>query len=1043
MLKQLITKSVFYLWAIIGFNTISNIANAQNSLTGTVTSALGEPVSYVTVTIKRTGSHAVTDSLGGFRILSYRDNDTLLFTAIGWENRVELINGRKNVNVILLKSANVLDEIVVIGYGEQRRSDLTGSIASIKNEDLTKSRAISFIEAMQGRIAGVQVTSNSGEPGAGVSVNIRGSNSVDAGTQPLYVIDGLQIDVNTREVASNSYDADVKYNPLSSINPSDIESIEVLKDASASAIYGSRAANGVIIVTTKKGTTKNPKINFNGYWGFGEPVKKIEVLEGNDYLDYKYARDPRSLSWGVDTNDDGVADKIRDINNFSVHNWQNELLHKGLIQNYNLGLTAGTGNSNVAVSFGYLDQDGILKNNNFKRYTAAVKGGATFNKKLTISGDINFSHTISSGAAATALGANSYTGVVQSFIIYRPLLRGVESEEDIAQNGGVSNPLTIINNAFKEIGTSRLLVNGGVKYDFNKNLSLNIYGGGILSYSKAEAWFPSITSWGAPPVNGLAMIDNSNSIAIQNSNTLTYNKVFNQHHQLNAMAGIEINQYSISTFGTRATGFENQSFNPVYDINQGSVFPDKVESSKIKNNRLSQFGRLNYSFKGKYLLTATLRRDGSSKFGQNNKYALFPSWGVAWKLNKENLFSKINFINELKIRATYGLTGNDRIPEYRSLSRTDRAYYGNSSGGVDLGLAPAEAANPNLKWETTSQLDFGVDLSMFKGRITIVADWYKKQTTDMLLQVGIPSQTGSSRQWQNIGQINNEGIEFAFTTRNISTKNFSWNTSFNINTNKNKVVSLGSSEFLKVTGRGGHIQEIGRLIPGYPIGMGWGFIFDGIYQKTDFNSDGTPVAGIPSYSGVVVKPGDIKFKDLDGDGVITPGGDKTFISNSNPKHFGGFSNSFQFKKIELDIFLQWSSGNGILNTGRYRYEGNNAYYNVTYDYYRNHWTNDNASNLYPSYDGRFRDANSSFYAEDGSFLRLKNLRLAYNFSSASLRRLKISNINLYLTAENLITWTKYSGLDPEVSYHNKLITGFDDTVYPRPRVYTIGLNVSF
>ena len=1038
---------------LIFFSTIALSTFSQINVTGKVISSDDkEPLIGVSVTELGKSNGAITNIDGKFSIKVESVNSVLVFSYIGMETLSIKIEQNRDLNITLRESKKVLDEVVVVGYGSIRKKDYTGSLSSIKNDELQKTKTTSFLEALQGKMAGVQVTSSSGEPGSGVNITIRGGNSINAGTSPLYVIDGLQIDVNNNEIATNGYTSlNTKSNPLASINPSDIVSIEVLKDASATAIYGSRGANGVILVTTKSGGGAKTIIDVDAYWGISNANKYINVLQGQDYANYRFATNPDS-EYGVTI--DGVKQPV-DFASLGKEsrNWQKEVLREALTQNYNLSITSGgKASTRLSSSFGYFRQEGIVMKNVFERFNGRMKADWDVNSKLTLGANLNLSNQNASGAV-TSSGGNSYSGLIQTMSLYRPYtISNSTLDAGNPDNGGLSNPIDFLNNSIKEVPTTRLMFDGYLQYNIIEGLILRASGGGMLSHSKSEEWYPSNTSWGYTP-NGLAVLTSTDVNSWQTSNTLTYAKSINNTNYINAMIGFELSEYDYANLYTRAEGFVNQSYSGIYDINSAGTYPDKLNTTLEKQTRESEFARLNYTFMNRYLFTGTIRRDGSSKFGANNKYAYFPSAAFAWKINSEPFLKNVKSINELKLRLSLGATGNDRIPTYRSLSRMDKAYYpGNrvfSTGTLgyvaDLGLAPSEISNPNLKWETTSQYNTGIDLKMFKERLSLGVDVYYKQTYDMLLQADVPSQSGSYRQWQNLGQVDNKGIEITLGGTIIQTKDFTWNANINFNLNRNKIVSLGSVSYVPVTVAGGHIYEVGRAIVGQPIGTGWGYIFDGIYQITDFtdNTYSTLKSGVPSFAGQAVKPGDLKFKDLDDDYIITPEGDKTVISNSQPKHTGGFSNTFSYRGFDATLFLQWSYGNQILNVGRYRYEGYIPYFNVTKDYWENRWTTDNPSNIYPRIQGAGTTQCSSYYVEDGSYIRLKNVVIGYSIPKKITNKLLISNLRFYLSADNMLTFTKYSGYDPEVSYWNPLLTGLDYTSYPRSRTFTFGLNLKF
>lgn len=1019
----------------------------QIKLSGTVFDASnGTSLPGVTIMEQGTKNGTVTDIDGNFSIKVKSEGSVISFSYVGMTPKYVIVDKERVLRVEMELLSKDLNEVVIIGYGETRRRDVVSSQSSLNSQDIKKSKGSSFMEAMQGRVAGVQVTSNSGEPGSDIDITIRGGNSINAGTQPLYIIDDVQIDINQNEIGVGSYtSANAKYNPLSGINPNDIESIRVLKDASATAIYGSRGANGVILVTTKSGGGEKTSVDLDVNMGVSSVTKKLNMLKAQDYADYRYAKAPGGSDWGMDTNGDGQPDQPKDVSDYEQHDWQDEILRNAINQSYSLGITTG-GNTKTKMSssFGYFNQEGIVDKNKYERYTARIKASTDIDSKLTLGANVNLSYAKTTGAATTS-GENAYNGVIQGLLLYKPVFATTMADDaSNAENYNLTNPITFLNDAYKTVPLTRTITDIFANYKILKNLTLRVSGGGTLTESKGEEWYPSTTSWGYTK-KGLAAINETNTFSWQTSNTLTYAKFFKKKHYINVIVGFELGEYTLSSFSVRAEGFEDQNYIPVFDIGQASVYPTKVQSNKERNTRESEFGRLNYTLKDRYLFMTTIRRDGTSKFGENNKYAYFPSGAFAWKIDQESFMRKQRVFNELKLRLSYGVTGNDRITSYRSLSRTDKTYYGANNNSATIGLSPSEVPNPDLKWETTYQMNAGMDIQMFKGRIGLVFDLYKKETKDMLLHADIPSQSGSYRQWQNIGRVDNQGIEIALNTVNVKTKNFTWISNINFNINKNKVKSLGSVSSIPVSVQGGDISEVGRIMVGYPIGSGWGYVYDGIYQQTDFNADGTLKDGIASFSGVTVKPGDMKFKNLDGDvnNIVDPENDKTVISNSQPDNYGGFNNTFSYKGFDLSIFLQWSYGNDIINIGRYRYEGYVGTSNTTYDYWENRWTPENPTNKYPALNGKGKTESSSYYVEDGSYLRLKNITFGYNLPSKTCNKIKIQSLRFYCTAENLATWTNYTGFDPEVSYWNKLITGLDYTSYPRAKLISVGLSVKY
>lgn len=1017
------------------------------TLKGTIRDSKG-PLSGVTVQVKGTSNITLSDTSGRFTLKILSRNAIVVFSAIGYATTEQAVNASGIIDVLLKERATALDDIVVVGYGTQKKSDLTGSVGSIKAAELLQSKAISFTEAMQGRVAGVQVTSSSGEPGAGVTVNIRGANSFNSGTQPLYVIDGIQIDVNNGEVATSTYGNTSQNNPLAGINPSDIVSIEILKDASATAIFGSRGANGVVIVTTKTGSATSSALEVSSNIGISQASKKFHMLGAKDYADYRFLMNPQDPGFSMDSNGDGIPDKVKDVSGLPSRDWQDEVLRNALSQNYNVSYTGGNAKTTYAASAAYLNQQGLVRYNKFERYSLNLKLNHTVSGRLKIGSSINASQSISNGPASNG-GENvrNWNGLIQNFLLARPV--DVVSALDLSADpdgAAFSNPVTFVKDAYKQTPFFRLIADLSADYKIINGLNLSVKGGAIITTSKNSEFYPNTTSWGFAS-NGVAILNNSNSSNWYQTNTLTFTRRIRKDHLLTLLAGFELNSYTAETFSMVGQGFDNQRINPVDNIATAKVLFQVPTTNKYAFTRVSEFGRVNYSWKDRYLLTATVRRDGSSKFGDNHKYAIFPSAALAWRVSNESFMLDQHIITDLKIRGSFGITGNDRIPPYQSLSTTANTFYSGSSGTATLGISPNALANDNLKWETTYQYNAGIDLTLWKDRINLTADIYLKQTKDLLIQADIPSQTGYMKQWQNLGQVDNKGLELTLNTVNIRLKDFSWSSNFNISFNRNKVVSLGSVSYIPVTITGSAISSVGRVIKDQPIGTAYGYVFDGIYQLSDFDLVGTNYIlkkGVVSILGRTVKPGDFKYRDLSGDGKVDNTNDYTIISNSNPDHFGGFANNFQYKNFELNVLFQWSQGNDIVNTGRYRYEAGAGYFaNITQDYWDNRWRNDNPTNKYAAIPGQGKLDISSYYVEDGSFIRLKNITLSYTLDNDLLKRIGIKGCRVYVTGENLYTWTKYSGFDPEVASYSQLLPGIDNIAYPRSRTFTFGCNVKF
>lgn len=1044
---------------VISMNTIvvRKKPNAPNlvmitRVTGKVVDSKGTPIPGVSIRIKGSNKGTSTDMDGKYTIDVPEPTSILVFTSIGYNVKELLIGNEKVIDVTLMEEVKSLDDIVVIGYGTVNKKDLTGSVSSIKADEISKSKVTSFQEAIQGKMAGVQISSSSGEPGAAMNISIRGANTIYGSTSPLFVIDGVPYDANANEVGTASIGNKTSANPLASLNPNDIESVDVLKDASSTAIYGSRGANGVVIITTKTGKLGAPKIDYDGYMSFSNATKKLGVLSPDEYLDYRRIVSPNTILFYNDTNKDGLYNELDepvDLSKLEKHDWQDETLQTGVSQNHNISFSVKKDNTSYAGGIGYLDQGAIVRNNDFKRYSARLKVDQDFNTKLKIGLNISLSQTGQDGASQSGGGDGLFNGIVQNLVISKP----IEFYDPLWDRAGAYiSPLTMIDDAYKSAATVQNNISGYLNYKFIPGLTLNISGGGILTSSKTKEFYGKKTSWGVGD-NGLGIIQDQKASSLFNTNQLTYEKWFNKNHYLNAMIATEINQYTYEYFSVQKSNFADESTG-IDDIAKGTIAKGSA-SYKDVNRRLSYFGRLNYTLLTKHLFTGTFRADGSDKFGKGKRFGYFPSFAYGWLVSEEPFLKNSKQISNLKLRLSYGETGNERIESYRYLARLENAFYNG-----ELGQAPASSANPNLKWETTIQYNAGIDLGLFNNRIELTLDVYSKQTKNMLLPVYVPGRTGYNQQWQNIGRVDNKGIEFQINTKNIKSKDFNWETSFNISSNRNEVKDIGNIGYIPVTMGGGWITNVGRVTVGQPIGTAYGYVFDGVYQISDFtwdnNSDPTiphdkrfyvPKPGVVQVTGVNVRPGSSKFKDLNGDGIVDLDNDRTTISRSTPKFFGGLNNTIRYKNFDLNIFLEGAYGNQIFNESKYRLEGgvSSTWMNINKDFFYNRWTTENPSNTY----GDFGDLNktatlsSSYFVEDASYLRLKNVSIGYRFSDDLMKKIGVGSARIYVNGSNLHTWTKYTGYDPEIQSENALLAGFDRISYPRARVYTIGLNVGF
>tara|TARA_R110001632_G_scaffold105447_1_gene214855 strand:+ start:5187 stop:8210 length:3024 start_codon:yes stop_codon:yes gene_type:complete len=1002
---------IILLFSIICFQSII----AQKSVSGKVVDTDGEVLPGVTILIKDTNIGEITDFNGKYTLKITQEECTLVFSYLGMKTKEVKYNGQLILNVTLEEEVNRLNEIVVIGYGTVKKRDVTGSLSSIKDSVIKVSKTPNLFDAIQGRIAGVNIVSSSGEPGASVNFNVRGSNSVFSAGSPLFIIDGVQLDISENEVASSGVGSSATMDPLATINPQDIQSIEVLKDAAATAIYGSRGANGVIIITTKDGGKGSLTFEYTGSIGFSDAANTIDVISPEEYLLYRELRDPGNSF----TNVNGAP---RDFSNIQSKNWQDEALRTAVVNNHFITARGGGEKTTYSASLGVIDQQGLIIENDYNRYNFRIKANHQQSEKLKFGFTLNTSFTELNGVANSGSGGDEFNGVVQFLVISNPWeLLDLTQEEETSQD--FLSPLSLIEEGEKKIRFNRTIGSFFGEYKITDHLKVKSLIGANFSGSKLQEFHSSDSRFGWR-WNGRAYIRQVETYSYNFSNTIQYTKRFKGGHFINALGGFEVAKYNRESFFIDIIDFENQALG-VNDISIGAVFKD-YGSERFISNRMSYFSRFNYNLKGKYLFTASFRADGSDRFGENNRWGYFPGAAFAWRANREDFLKDIPQINDLKLRVSYGQTGNERIPPFSFAARLDNAFYV-SNNGLNFGVAPGSLENPNLKWETTTQFNIGLDLGLFKDRINITVDYYNKLTEDMLINAPIPAQSGFNSQWKNLGAIENKGIEFSISSLNIDNQNFKWRTDFNISRNINTVKNLGDVEFIPTLIPSGWITNPGRIIVGQPIGLMYGFVFDGIHQEG--NTEGAV-------------PGTMKYRDLNGDNIIDEENDRTVIGDSNPKHIGGFNNTFTYKNFNLSIFWQWSYGNEVFNAARLRTNGFQPFMNITRDYYENAWTPENQSNTAPAF-GNIEPVASSYFVEDASFLRLKTINFSYDFPKKIFKNSQISGLRFFLSANNLLTFTNYSGFDPEVSSNNPLIRGFERFSYPRARTIIMGATLNF
>ena len=1039
--------------------TLNVHAQAGGQITGKVIDAMGE-VPGVSVVVKGTTNGTTTDLDGKFTLGNVKPTDIIQFSFIGYKTQEIKVGNQKTFNITLVEDAQALEEVVVVGYQEVRKKDLTGSVSKVNMGDLLKTPASSFDQTLGGRIAGVNVSSGEGAPGSTMNIVIRGNNSLTQDNSPLYIIDGFPVEAPA--VAS-------------SINPNDIESTDILKDASATAIYGARGANGVVIITTKQGKIGRAQINYDGSFGVSTVSKKLDMMDAYDFVKLQSEIDPTKTADNYFKLHDGHQWTLDDYRNIAQNNYQDEIFRAAWQQSHNVRLTGGSEGVRYNASLSYFDQDGILLESNYKRMQArmntTVKRG-----KLTMNLNTNYARSIKTGSSPSA---NSYSGMNNLFYSvwgYRPvnypdrslddLLNNIMDDDLDSSNDYRFNPILDLKNAYRKYYTNNLQINGYVEYEFIKGLKLKVSGGYTYDNRQSDTFNGSKTRYGGPTstdkVN--AEIMRQQRLTWLNENILTYQTNFKKKHFINTMLGMTLQNSDYEYYSFRTKQIPNESLG-MAGMSQGTF--DKSTSLKSSWSMLSYLARINYNYKSKYYATASFRADGSSKFSKQNRYGYFPSGSLAWSFSEEEFMEQYKkWFSSGKLRLSWGLTGNNRIGEYDRYALLDMLKshvttssipntvypFDNNTGSI--GVAPISLPNEDLKWETTEQWNLGLDLGFFDERIGFTVDLYRKTTRDLLLDAQLPYSSGYASAMKNVGKVRNEGIELTLNTVNIQKKNFKWTTNFNISFNKNKVLELAENQVRILStakfdqnfnSQPNYIAKIGS-----PMGMIYGYVYEGTYKYEDFDKSGstyTLKGNIPHYASESnTQPGMPKYADLNGDGVIDTK-DRTMIGRGLPIHTGGFTNNFEYKGFDLSVFFQWSYGNDILNANRLFFDSGFQKKKDLNQYasYANRWTPENPTSDIPAATNSSSNlVISSRVVEDGSFLRLKTVTLGYTIPKTFLNRYKIDNARVYLAAQNLWTLTNYSGYDPEVSIRDGALTpGLDFSSYPRAFSISFGINLGF
>lgn len=995
------------LWTICAALFFHFGAYSQTEVSGKVTSrANQEPLPGVSILVKETGTGVVTNEEGEFSLTVPEAGRTLVFSFIGMAKQEVVIGNQTVFDIRLAEDQQNLDEVVVVGYGTMDRRRLASAVSTIGSDELDKDPLPSLTQAIQGKAGGVQVTQNSGTPGGGISIRVRGTTSINASSEPLYVIDGVPVNSSTNFTGGQDFNfggADQGINILASINPSDIASIEILKDAAATAIYGARASNGVVLVTTKRGRANESRISINAYAGYSEVPKerRLPFMNSVEYVDYIQdlwsfrpqggSPNPILLDTSVDTD------------------WQSETFRQAAIQNYEISATGGSEKTQYYTSVGYFNQEGTIRNSGFHRYSFRLNLDHQHSEKLQFSANVN----LTSAVNRRIQEENSRSAPIRNGLVTPPTLRVTDDNGDWVFDPQVTsreNPVAWLTLPTNTAENLRILTNVGATYKFTEGLSFRTNFGVDLSTIEENFFLPPN---GVRFNQGIGLGGSrlSKDQLWLNENYLQFEKTIDEDNSFDAILGLSFQESNFSFTDARRTNFP---FNEIPIISAGGIVSG-ANAGVQEWSIVSYFSRVNYNFKNKYFLTANYRIDGSSRFGALNKYAHFPSVAVAWRIGDEDFMRDNGLFENLKLRTSWGLSGNQEIPNYVN----QILYSGGQVYNQQAGFTPNVYGSGELGWETTEQYNLGVDFSLFDGRINVLADYYVKNTRDLLINVQIPRTSGYRTTFTNLGEIQNRGFEFELQSRNI-TGEFVWNTSLNMTFNRNEVMELPEGDLL------GGIGNFNIAREGLPLGSFFGWVMHGVNPET----------------------GMIDFVREDGSlGAPTRQQDRQIIGNPNPRLFGGITNNFFYKNFDFSVMGQFVGGVELYNyTAFYRLSGFNLSGNGDSMWTRR-WRQpgDITDVPRPSPGSLDNAAVSTRWVEDGSFFRIRNVTLGYSLPASIAERLKVANLRVYTTVQNAFVFTKYTGYDPEVNAMSSdgVAYGTDHSNYPQPRIFTGGINVTF
>ncbi len=1018
-MKENIRVFSLFIWILCVFSVLpSPMFAQQNQISGKVIDAdTKEPLRGVSVVVTGQNAGASTDDLGSFVLSNVREGQSIVFSFVGYTSQTIKLDAR-NVYTVSLKSLSTeLEETVVVGYGRQKKRNLTGSIVSVGASEIEKTTLQDPVSILQGRAAGVQVSSNSGAPGGEMTIRVRGNSSLNSGNNPLFVVDGIPIESNS--ISSLNGTEGSGLNPLADINPSDIASMEILKDAASTAIYGSRAANGVVMITTKRGAEGKPEVLLNATTGVSSLTRKLSVLNARQYREavldsYDAMTVPEDPYYTL-------IDSLNPMNNGDV-DWQDELMRSARQYKIDLSVRGGNQGAKYAWSSSYLDQDGVILNSNYKRFTSRLNVDFNISDRVRIGQSISYTNAVNNRTNAAGSGNLS---IIRSLLVRPPnmsmyLPDGSLNGYMIGQRNPVGMALyaTNLNKSNRIIGSQYLEIDIYKDLKFRSNVNLDYIA------MKEDEFMPSILDYREGYNTG--GVRSSGNLTWGNESYFTYTKSIANNHNFGGVLGMSFQKWRYDRTGLDGMYFPSDD---IRTLNAASVISNQGVNVASEHAMLSYFGRATYDYRGKYLLEFNLRADGSSRFGRDKRFGFFPSASAGWRFVEEEAIKELGWLSDGKLRFSLGSTGNEAIGDY-----TSRGEFTLGTNYLDFsGASPTVMPNASLTWETTHQYNLGLELGFANNRILFSTDAYLKKTKDLLYNVPIPSTTGFEYITQNIGSIENRGLEFSLQTRNLQGA-FSWNTNFNISLNRNKVTSLPKNLLTN-----GYIQNgnFHILQEGLPIGVFYGWRFQGVYARDEDNINGVTNGS----NGGTFVGGDPIWKDINNDNIINQD-DREIIGYAEPKYFGGLSNDFSYKNFHLNVFFQYSVGNEIYSELNHQRNSIVRYNNLSTDAL-SRWREQGDVTNFPRLirdDPKQSDSRvQSRWVEDGSYIKLKNVNLRYSLDPNLVKRIGLRKLDAFVTATNLITWTKYTGFDPDVNSYSGLRVGLDEGSYPQSRTFMFGL----